>query len=102
MITSLTILAQGIWTIEQSFTIPGKASGLAWDGTYLYYGIYGSGGSNFYRFNPATTGFLVWDFITAGTSVWSLALMDYLNNDGKPELAAGTYNGVSYIFDAAN
>lgn len=54
LLTSIEIAAQGAWTIEQTFTIPGKASGLAWDGTYLYYGIYGSGGSNFYRFDPAT------------------------------------------------
>jgi outer membrane protein assembly factor BamB len=54
VLTSLEISAQGAWTIEQTFTIPGKASGLAWDGTYLYYGIYGSGGSNFYRFDPVT------------------------------------------------
>lgn len=49
------IRAQGAWTIEQTYTIPGKASGLAWDGTYLYYGIYGSGGSNIYRFDPGTS-----------------------------------------------
>ncbi|MBK9290229.1 MAG: VCBS repeat-containing protein [Bacteroidetes bacterium] len=46
--------AQGAWTILETYTIPGKASGLAWDGTYIYYGIYGSGGSNFYRFDPAS------------------------------------------------
>ncbi len=42
------------WTILQSWDIPGKASGLAWDGTYLYFGIYGSNGDHFYRFDPAT------------------------------------------------
>ncbi|MBC8320262.1 MAG: choice-of-anchor D domain-containing protein [Bacteroidetes bacterium] len=41
------------WTIAQSWDIPGKASGLAWDGTYLYFGIYGSDGDHFYRFNPS-------------------------------------------------
>ena len=41
------------WTIAQSWDIPGKASGLAWDGTYLYYGIYGSEGDHFYRFDPS-------------------------------------------------
>lgn len=40
------------WTIVQTYTIPGKASGLAWDGTYLYYGIYGANGDKVYRFNP--------------------------------------------------
>ena len=27
------------WTILGSFPIPGKASGLAWDGTWLYSGV---------------------------------------------------------------
>jgi hypothetical protein len=46
--------AQGEWTILESYEIPGKASGLAWDGTYLYFGIYGVNGDNFYRFDPQT------------------------------------------------
>lgn len=41
------------WSIIQSWDIPGKASGLAWDGTYLYFGIYGSDGDHFYKFNPS-------------------------------------------------
>lgn len=41
------------WSILQSWDIPGKASGLAWDGTYLYFGIYGSNGDHFYRFDPS-------------------------------------------------
>jgi len=41
------------WSIVATYTIPGKASGLAWDGTYIYFGIYGSNGSNVHRFNPA-------------------------------------------------
>lgn len=42
------------WTIVSTYDIPGKASGLASDGTYLYYGIYGANGSNIYKFDPAT------------------------------------------------
>lgn len=43
------------WTILGSFPIPGKASGLAWDGTWLYSGVYsGTGKSNIYRINPST------------------------------------------------
>lgn len=42
------------WSILQSWDIPGKASGLAYDGTYLYFGIYGSDGDHFYRFDPST------------------------------------------------
>ncbi|MBG0782626.1 MAG: choice-of-anchor D domain-containing protein [Bacteroidales bacterium] len=42
------------WTIVASYDIPGKASGLATDGTMLYFGIYGSNGSNIYQFDPAS------------------------------------------------
>ncbi|MFO7659670.1 MAG: choice-of-anchor D domain-containing protein [Candidatus Cloacimonadaceae bacterium] len=42
------------WTIVASYPISGKASGMASDGTYLYYGIYGADGGRVYRFNPAT------------------------------------------------
>ncbi|NQT97320.1 MAG: choice-of-anchor D domain-containing protein [Candidatus Marinimicrobia bacterium] len=40
------------WTILTTYTIPGKASGLAYDGTYLYSGIYGSNGDEVHRINP--------------------------------------------------
>ncbi len=42
------------WTIVETYNIPGKASGLAWDGTYIYFGIYGSNGDQVYRFDPST------------------------------------------------
>ncbi len=42
------------WSIVASYDIPGKASGLAWDGTYIYFGIYGANGDQVYRFDPAT------------------------------------------------
>ncbi|MCB0805423.1 MAG: choice-of-anchor D domain-containing protein [Bacteroidales bacterium] len=42
------------WTILETHTISGKASGLAWDGTYIYYGIYGANGDEIYRFDPST------------------------------------------------
>ena len=41
------------WSIVASYPIPGKACGLAWDGTYIYFGIYGLGGNQVYKFNPA-------------------------------------------------
>ncbi len=41
------------WTILETYTIPGKASGLAYDGTYLYSGIYGSNGDEVYQINPS-------------------------------------------------
>ncbi|GAB4314044.1 MAG: hypothetical protein Kow00127_05170 [Bacteroidales bacterium] len=40
------------WTIVGTWSIPGKASGLASDGTYIYFGIYGSNGDKVYRFDP--------------------------------------------------
>jgi len=70
------------WTILQSWDIPGKASGLAWDDTYLYFGIYGSNGDHFYRFDPSDGTYqqqfvvpaigdcfgLTWD----GSSLWAI------------------------------
>ncbi len=61
LLISFSIVAQkpalpvspATWSIVASYTIPGKASGLAWDGTYIYFGIYGANGSNVHRFNPA-------------------------------------------------
>lgn len=42
------------WTIVETWQIPGKASGLAFDGQFLYYGIYGQNGDHFYKFDPVT------------------------------------------------
>jgi hypothetical protein len=44
----------GSWTIVDSYAIPEGASGLAWDGTWLYCGIYGVNGGEVYRIDPAT------------------------------------------------
>ncbi|MDZ7741403.1 MAG: choice-of-anchor D domain-containing protein [Bacteroidota bacterium] len=41
------------WSIVASYQVPGKASGLAWDGTYLYYGIYGADGDQVFQVDPA-------------------------------------------------
>ena len=41
------------WTIVATYQIPEGASGLAFDGTYLYCGIYGANGDEFYQINPA-------------------------------------------------
>jgi outer membrane protein assembly factor BamB len=41
------------WTIVSIYPVNANASGLAWDGEYIYIGSYGGGmGSNVYRFNP--------------------------------------------------
>ncbi|KQC07126.1 MAG: hypothetical protein APR54_06350 [Candidatus Cloacimonas sp. SDB] len=50
----LFFILQAEWTILETYTVPGKASGLAWDGTYFYYGIYGSDGDHVYRFDPVS------------------------------------------------
>jgi len=42
------------WTIVETWQIPGKASGLAFDGQFLYFGIYGLNGDHFYKFDPST------------------------------------------------
>ena len=42
------------WSIVASYTIPGKASGLAWDGTYIYFGMYWSNGNQVYKFDPSS------------------------------------------------
>ncbi len=42
------------WTIVNSYQIPEGASGLAWDGTNIYFGIYGVDGGRIYRMNPST------------------------------------------------
>jgi len=42
------------WTIVDSYVLPEGASGLAFDGTYLYCGIYGVNGGWIYRIDPTT------------------------------------------------
>jgi len=44
----------GEWTIVETYEIPGKPSGLAFDGEYLYFGIYGANGDQFYRFDQVS------------------------------------------------
>ncbi len=54
---SVELLAQSNrdWTVVATYQIPGKASGLAWDGSYLYSGLYASAGDNslIYRIDPS-------------------------------------------------
>ncbi|MEA3503887.1 MAG: choice-of-anchor D domain-containing protein [Bacteroidota bacterium] len=40
------------WTVLATYPIPQDASGLAFDGTSLYFGIYGSNGDNIYQIDP--------------------------------------------------
>ncbi|MCF7920118.1 MAG: choice-of-anchor D domain-containing protein [Candidatus Cloacimonetes bacterium] len=41
------------WTVVETFAIPEGAAGLAWDGEYLYCGIYGVNGDYFYQIDPS-------------------------------------------------
>lgn len=41
------------WSIVNTYEIPNGASGLAWDGTYIYFGIYGADGNAIYQLDPA-------------------------------------------------
>lgn len=41
------------WAIVEVFPIPEGASGLAYDGEYLYCGIYGANGNEVYQINPS-------------------------------------------------
>jgi PKD repeat protein len=42
------------WSIVETYPIPEGASGLAYDGTNLYCGIYGANGNEIYQIDPAT------------------------------------------------
>ncbi|HPE34989.1 MAG TPA: choice-of-anchor D domain-containing protein [Bacteroidales bacterium] len=82
------------WSITATYTIEGKASGLAWDGQFIYYGIYGVNGDKVYRFDPsAGTSELLftspqigdsygmtWD----GTNLW---IIDQPSGSSNPALA---------------
>ena len=53
LLIPLALLANREWTILAQYPIPEGSSGLAWDGTYLYSGIYGSAGGDVYRIDPS-------------------------------------------------
>jgi len=82
------------WSIVASYSVPGKASGLAWDGTYIYFGIYGLNGDHFYQFDPSTGSSsllftnpaiddsfgMTWD----GSNLW---IIDQPSSSSQPALA---------------
>ncbi len=82
------------WTIVTTYPIPEGASGLAFDGTYLYCGIYGANGDEVYRIDPddgtyqlqftnASIGDcfgMTWD----GTNLW---ITDHVTSPSVPAIA---------------
>jgi len=49
----VSVMLSAEWTVVQTFPIPEGASGLAYDGTYLYCGIYGANGDEVYQIDPS-------------------------------------------------
>jgi hypothetical protein len=48
------------WSIVASYDIPSDASGLAYDGTYLYSGNYGVNGDKIYRIDPTNGSYVLY------------------------------------------
>ena len=81
------------WTIEATYQIPGKASGLAWDGAFLYSGIYGSAGDEIYKINPTDGSYSLlcngpqedaYGLTHDGTNIWTT---DHAGSSSDPALA---------------
>ncbi|MDP8201121.1 MAG: choice-of-anchor D domain-containing protein [Candidatus Tenebribacter burtonii] len=82
------------WTIVQTYSIPEGASGLAFDGTYLYCGIYGANGDEVYQIDPSDGTYqlqfsnanigdsfgMTWD----GTNLW---ITDHVTSPSIPATA---------------
>ena len=84
------------WTILETFTIPGKASGLAWDGQNIYFGQYGIAGSQIQKLDPANGNI---SFVCNGPQEDAYGLTwdgQYLWTTDHP----GAYTpGIAYQFD---
>ncbi len=84
------------WTIVETYEIPGKASGLASDGQYIYFGQYSSSGNEVYRFDPQTG---TYEFVCYGPMEDAYGLTwdgSYLWSTDHP----GAYDpGIAYQFD---
>ncbi|HOI32240.1 MAG TPA: choice-of-anchor D domain-containing protein, partial [Bacteroidales bacterium] len=49
-----------------------------------------------------SNGSILWTYPTSGTSVWALAQLDDINEDGVKDVVAGSFNGQLYLLDATN
>ncbi|MFC1898241.1 choice-of-anchor D domain-containing protein [Candidatus Cloacimonadota bacterium] len=92
LLASVLVFAE--WTIVETYSIPEGASGLAFDGTYLYCGIYGANGDEVYRIDPSDGSYqlqfvnsnigdsfgMTWD----GTNLW---VTDHVTSPSIPATA---------------
>lgn len=82
------------WTIVQTFSISEGASGLAYDGNYLYCGIYGANGDEVYQIDPSDGSYQLqftdpvledtYGLTYDGTNLW---LTDHRNGTNEPAVA---------------
>jgi hypothetical protein len=81
------------WSIVATYPVPEGASGLAYDGTYLYCGIYGVNGGEVYQIDPATGAYSLmftgpqgdaFGLTFDGTYLWTT---DHPGPSGDPALA---------------
>ncbi len=94
LLVNLTFSQNREWSIVASYSVPGKASGLAWDGTYLYFGNYGVNGDHVYQFDPSSGNTSVlftnpaiddsYGMTYDGTSLW---IIDQPASSAQPALA---------------
>jgi hypothetical protein len=49
-----------------------------------------------------SNGNILWSYTTSGTSVWALAQLDDINNDGIKDVITGSFDGQLYLLDAVN
>ncbi len=90
----MSVLLSAEWTIVQTYSIPEGASGLAFDGNYLYCGIYGANGNEVYQIDPSDGSYqlqfsnagigdsfgMTWD----GTNLW---ITDHVTSPSIPAAA---------------
>ncbi len=81
------------WSIVATYEVPEGASGLAFDGTYLYCGIYGSNGGNVYQIDPADGSYTLaftgpqedaYGLTYDGTYIWTT---DHPGSSSSPAIA---------------